>query len=91
MIDYSIAISCLRPNEEWILNGEKYTGLTWLSDTPKPTEEEIIASWPDAQAAQKTAEEVIIKSKIDAVAHTRSLGFTDDMIKVMYPNLGVSQ
>ena len=28
------------------------------------------------------------QAKADAVEHARSLGFTDEMIAVMYPNLG---
>ena len=30
---------------EWALRGEDYSGLTWLSDTPKPTLEELQAQW----------------------------------------------
>lgn len=30
---------------EWTLRGEEYSGLTWLSDTPKPTLEELEAQW----------------------------------------------
>jgi hypothetical protein len=32
------------PNSEWTLNGESYDGLTWLSNTEKPTLEQI-ESW----------------------------------------------
>jgi hypothetical protein len=31
------------------MNGEDYSGLTWLSDTPKPTETELQALWPQVQ------------------------------------------
>lgn len=33
------------PGLEWALNGDSYSGLTWLSDTPKPTLEELQAQW----------------------------------------------
>jgi len=33
----------------WNLDGDDYTGLTWLSDTPKPTEDELLALWPEVQ------------------------------------------
>ena len=33
----------------WILDGDDYTGLTWLSDSPKPTEAELEALWPEVQ------------------------------------------
>ena len=38
----STAIAVLRPNSEWVLDGEEYSNLTWLdSGTTKPTETEI--------------------------------------------------
>jgi hypothetical protein len=36
-------------NDEWVLTGGDYSGLTWLSDTPKPTEAELEALWPTVQ------------------------------------------
>jgi len=41
----------LRPGEEWTLDGDNYDGLTWLSDTPKPTEAQIAAAEPAALKA----------------------------------------
>jgi hypothetical protein len=37
------------PGTEWTLTGEDYAGLTWLSETPKPTEAELVALWPTVQ------------------------------------------
>ena len=34
---------------EWTLDGDDYTGLTWLSDTPKPTKKALEALWPQVQ------------------------------------------
>jgi hypothetical protein len=34
---------------EWTLAGDDYTGLTWLSETPKPTEKALEALWPEVQ------------------------------------------
>lgn len=52
-----LTLEYLRPGEEWTLDGDTYAGLTWLSDTPKPTEAEIEASYPLAQAASDKAAE----------------------------------
>ena len=41
----------LRPGEEWTLDGDTYDGLTWLSNTAKPTEAEITNAAPAAQLA----------------------------------------
>lgn len=34
---------------EWTLDGEDYAGLTWLSDSPKPTEQELLSLWSQVQ------------------------------------------
>jgi hypothetical protein len=34
---------------EWALDGDDYAGLTWLSDSTKPTEKELEALWPTVQ------------------------------------------
>jgi hypothetical protein len=34
---------------EWVLSGDDYSGLTWLSDSPKPTEKALKALWPEVQ------------------------------------------
>lgn len=33
------------PNDEWALDGEDYSGLTWLSDSPKPTKAALEKQW----------------------------------------------
>ena len=40
-----------------------------------------------AQAAQEAAAAANAAATADAIAHAKSLGFTDEMIGVMYPNL----
>jgi hypothetical protein len=82
-----MVLAYLRPGEEWTLDGEGYSGLTWLSSTSKPTEAEIVAAWPAAQAAQAAAAAAAAKNASDAIAHAKSLGFTDAMISAMYPAL----
>jgi len=34
---------------KWKLAGDDYTGLTWLSDTPKPTKKALEALWGEVQ------------------------------------------
>lgn len=43
MIDYAQILSINYASSQWTLNGDSYEGLTWLSDTPKPTQEELDA------------------------------------------------
>lgn len=41
MIDYSTILRRRYAGREWTLNGDNYEGLTWLSDTPKPSKKEL--------------------------------------------------
>ena len=56
MIDYSLILSINYPNAQWTLNGDSYDGLTWLLDTPKPTQAELDALWQPTQ--EKIAKDV---------------------------------
>ena len=49
MIDYTQILSTNYAGSQWTLNGDSYDGLTWLSDTPKPTQEELDALWESTQ------------------------------------------
>jgi hypothetical protein len=51
MIDYAQILSTNYVGSQWSLNGNSYDGLTWLSDTPKPTQEELDALWIPTQDA----------------------------------------
>jgi hypothetical protein len=51
MIDYTQILSTNYAGKEWTLSGDSYEGLTWLSDTPKPTQAELDALWASTQAA----------------------------------------
>jgi hypothetical protein len=46
MTDYAAVLSANYPDAIWTLNGDTYDGLTWLSDTPKPSQAELDAAWP---------------------------------------------
>ena len=65
MIDYSAVLVANYPDSIWTLDGENYTGLTWLSDTPKPTQEELDAQWPA----------VDYQNQYDAVSQTRHIEY----------------
>lgn len=44
--DYTIILISEYPDAQWTLDGDNYDGLTWLSDTKKPTQSELDALWP---------------------------------------------
>ena len=81
------ALEYERPGAEWTLDGDDYAGLTWLSDTPKPTEQQITDAYPLAVKAVADKEKARLKALADARAFALSLGFTEAMLAVMYPQL----
>jgi len=55
MIDYAAVLIANYPGEQWTLDGDDYSGLTWLSNTPKPTQAELDAQWPQVDYANQYA------------------------------------
>ena len=87
MTDIAFTLTHFHPDAEWTLDGNDYTGLTWLSDTPKPTEKELTDAYLLAVAAKESAESEHLATIQAAREFALSLGFTDAMLAVMYPNL----
>jgi hypothetical protein len=50
IIDYSQILTKKYPNQEWTMDGDDYSGLTWLSDSPKPTQHTLDALWETVKA-----------------------------------------
>ena len=69
---------------EWTLDGDNYTGLTWLSDTPKPTKKALEAHWPDVQAEIAAEAQAKVDAKASAVAKLQALGLTVEEVSVAF-------
>lgn len=54
-INYSLVLATNYPNDVWTLDGNTYDGLTWLSDSPKPTEAELDAQWSQVEYDNQVA------------------------------------
>jgi hypothetical protein len=85
MIDIAFTLAHSHPGSEWTLDGDNYAGLKWLSDLPKPTEQEISDAYLLAVKGKADKEKAQLKVISDARAFALSLGFTDAMVDVMYP------
>lgn len=84
MTDYPAVLTANYPDALWQLDGDTYEGLTWLSDTPKPTQQELDAAWPAVQQARAdavAADEAARQSAIDKLA---ALGLSVDEIRVAF-------
>lgn len=75
MIDYSEILARKYQGSEWTLDGDDYAGLTWLSDTNKPTKKELDDLWPIVLAEIEDAKTAKIQAK---VALLERLGITAD-------------
>ena len=89
IVNTADAIKSLRPNNGFILRGETVDDIDWVDGAPSEplTDAEVAAEitrLEKAEAAKATADAAATAA---AVAHAKSLGFTDEMIAVMYPNL----
>ena len=89
MITTSDAVTSLRPKTEWVMNGDDVEGIIWHTEGVTPlTEAEVAAEITRLEKAEADKAEADAAATAAAVAHAKSLGFTDAMIAVMYPNLG---
>ena len=84
MTDYAAVLSENYSDAEWVLDGDTYAGLTWLSDSPKPTQAELDAAWPAVQQAQADAVAAKEAAKQSAVDKLAALGLTVDEISAAF-------
>ena len=81
MTDYAAVLTANYPDDYWTLDGETYDGLTWLSDTPKPSQAELDAAWPAVQQARIDAQVAKQATKQSAIDKLAALGLTVDEIR----------
>lgn len=83
-MDYTQILSRKYPSSEWTLNGDKYAGLTWLSESPKPSKEDLDSLWPEVEAEIAAEAQARVDAKASAVAKLQALGLTVDEVKVAF-------
>jgi hypothetical protein len=72
MTDYAAILTANYPDALWQLDGDTYDGLTWLSDTPKPSQAELDAAWPAVQQQQGQTE-------VDRLRHAAYVAESDPL------------
>ena len=88
MITTAQAIMSLRPGVEWSMSGDDVEGITWHTEGAEPlTTAEVQAEIKRLEKAETDKATADADATAAAVAHAKSLGFTDAMIAVMYPAL----
>ena len=80
MTDYATVLKRRYKGKEWTLDGDEYTGLTWLDDSPKPSKATLDGLWAEVQ--QEIADEKIAKAEAKASALAK-LGLTADEVQAL--------
>ena len=83
-MDIAIILTKKFPNNEWRLEGDSYQGLTWLSETAKPTEKQLSDLWPVVQAEIQAEAQAKIDAKASAIAKLEALGLTVTEVEVAF-------
>jgi uncharacterized small protein (DUF1192 family) len=92
MITTAQAVASLRPNVEWSMNGDDVENIIWHTPNVEPlTVAEVEAEIVRLEAEAVARVEAEQAARLAAVDHAKSLGFTDEMIAVMYPSLGAQE
>lgn len=84
MTDYAVVLTANYPGAEWTLDGDDYDGLTWLSDTPKPTKKALDDAWAAVQQAQAQA-------AVDAQRHAAYTAESDPLFFQWQRGAGTEQ
>lgn len=69
---------------QWSLDGGTYEGLTWLSETAKPTKSELDALCSDVEAEIAAEAQARKDAKASAIAKLEALGLTVDEVSVAF-------
>jgi hypothetical protein len=87
MIDYPLILTTNYVGKLWSFVGDSYDGLTWLDESPKPTQAELDALWDFSLSAQIAKQEAEVAAKKSALSKLTALGLTADEVKAL---LGVA-
>jgi hypothetical protein len=83
-MELSAILATKYQGSEWTLSGNSYEGLTWLSDTPKPTKKQLEDLWPTVQAEIAANAQAKIDAKASAIAKLEALGLTVEEVEVAF-------
>ena len=83
-MDISAILSRKFEGAEWILDGDDYAGLTWLSEGDAPTEAQLKKLWPTVQAEIAAEAQAKEDARLSAIAKLEALGLTVDEVQVAF-------
>ena len=82
-MDIAAILTLRYSSSEWILQGDTYETLIWLSDTPKPTQKQLQDLWSQVEAEIQAKRQAKIDAKASLLTKLESLGLTEDEIAAL--------
>jgi hypothetical protein len=79
-VDIALILSEKYPGQEWHLIGDDYSGLNWLSETEKPTLEELENLWEEVEGELQAKADAVVATRSSALAKLSALGLTPEEI-----------
>ena len=79
-MDLTLILNTKYRDSFWTLDGDDYSGLTWLSDTPKPSKKTLEDFWPAVLAEIEAENQAKIDKKNELLTR---LGITSDEAKLL--------
>jgi len=73
MTDYAVILTRRYAGKEWTLDGDNYDGLTWLSDSAKPSKATLDGLWASVQteiANETSAKQAARQAVLDKLGLT---------------------
>jgi hypothetical protein len=83
MIDYALILTRKYADLEWTLDGDDYSGLNWISDSPKPSKKTLDDLWAIVQSEIEAEKSAKVDLKASAIAKLAALGLTQDEAKAI--------
>lgn len=79
-MDLTLILNRRYPNSQWSLSGDDYSGLEWLSDSTKPSQEELESQWDSVLTEVLAEQEAKVVQKQNLLAR---LGITEEEAKLL--------
>lgn len=70
--------------DEWVLRGEDYDGLEWLSDSPKPSRKKLEGLIAEVEAEELAEAQARDEARASAVVKLQALGLTVDEVQAAF-------
>ncbi len=83
-MDIAMILSRRYEGSEWVLDGDDYSGLTWLSDTTKPTLAELEALSDEVETEIAAEVQAKLDDKASAISKLEALGLTVNEVSAAF-------